>query len=112
MGCESGAGPVSFSFSILLVPIPQILGSLGLGGAIGATIAKKMAITDLPQMVRLCSACTYQLLLAVARLPLHHASHVLHACAHALYPALPCAPQTLLHPTRWLPSTPWWAWPP
>ena len=29
----------------------QILGSLGLGGAIGATIAKRMAITDLPQMV-------------------------------------------------------------
>ena len=29
----------------------QILGSLGIGGAIGATIAKRMAITDLPQMV-------------------------------------------------------------
>jgi hypothetical protein len=29
----------------------QILGSLGIGGAVGATIAKKMAITDLPQMV-------------------------------------------------------------
>lgn len=29
----------------------QVLGSLGLGGAIGAVIAKRMAITDLPQMV-------------------------------------------------------------
>lgn len=31
--------------------LTQILGSLGLGGAIGATVAKRMAITDLPQMV-------------------------------------------------------------
>ena len=31
--------------------LTQIMGSLGLGGAIGASIAKKMAITDLPQMV-------------------------------------------------------------
>ncbi|EFN59205.1 hypothetical protein CHLNCDRAFT_138139 [Chlorella variabilis] len=30
--------------------LAQILGSLGLGGAVGAAIAKKMAITDLPQM--------------------------------------------------------------
>ena len=29
----------------------QILGSLGVGGGIGALLAKKMAITDLPQMV-------------------------------------------------------------
>lgn len=29
----------------------QVLGSLSLGGAIGATLAKRMAITDLPQMV-------------------------------------------------------------
>jgi H+-translocating NAD(P) transhydrogenase len=29
----------------------QILGALGLGGTIGGTIAKRMAITDLPQMV-------------------------------------------------------------
>lgn len=31
--------------------IAQILGSLGLGGAVGAVVAKRMAITDLPQMV-------------------------------------------------------------
>ena len=31
--------------------LAQVLGSLGLGGALGATIAKKIAITDLPQMV-------------------------------------------------------------
>ncbi|GAB4817580.1 hypothetical protein N2152v2_004626 [Parachlorella kessleri] len=29
----------------------QVLASLGIGGTVGATIAKKMAITDLPQMV-------------------------------------------------------------
>jgi NAD(P) transhydrogenase len=31
--------------------LAQVLGALGLGGAAGAAVAKRMAITDLPQMV-------------------------------------------------------------
>lgn len=53
------AATISYTSPSCLAPAQQILGSLGIGGAIGATIAKKMAITDLPQMVRRGAAAAW-----------------------------------------------------
>jgi NAD(P) transhydrogenase len=58
----------------------QIVGSLGIGGALGAVIAKNMAITDLPQMVAAFHSLVglAAVTSAVASYALGHATNLVH----------------------------------